>query len=142
MLKLRDYHPAPRLEKLEQAAVVFLFRTFGCTVRSLSQYRASHIAVGLPDLLCHHLPTGQTWWFETKRYKRTTTTGTKYRLFEPSTWEPEQLRPDQETFRDQSIVCGQRYFWGGIREAMGALVTVQLATWQGDTIARTRTWTR
>lgn len=136
MRKLADLTAKPMLEKEMQRAVVSLFRTFGATVHTTSQYRASHVAKGLPDLLCFHREKRLAWYFETKKYRRITSTGTHYEPFQPATWEPEPLRPDQRAFADLCLVCHLSHYWGGITEAKRALVELGLATWYGPTIER------
>lgn len=54
-------------EKETQAAVVKLFRAFGCRVYNLSQARRTKQTPGLPDLWVVHVARGLAWWWETKR---------------------------------------------------------------------------
>lgn len=138
LAKVADLTAKPLTEKEIQRQVVTLFRTFGTIVHTTSQYRASHIAKGLPDLICFHRDHRLAWWFETKKYRRVTAAGVPYKPFQPATWEPEPLRPEQQTFADLCLVCGQRHFWGGITEARQALVELGLAKWYGPTIERVR----
>jgi hypothetical protein len=112
---------APPLEKEEQRRVVELFRLAGCRVHTTSQYRASHVAVGLPDLIVFHEGARAQWWFEVKRYEA--------KGFNPwfrKTWHPFPLRADQAEFRRVALACGQRHYFGGIVEAEAVLVEIGL----------------
>lgn len=55
------------LEKHEQAAVSDVFLRLGCSVKPTSQYRASNVALGIPDLWVFG-PAGSqlAWWWEVK----------------------------------------------------------------------------
>lgn len=108
----------PPLEKQVQAEVVQLFLAAGCSVRSLSQYRASMVSVGLPDLLVMHPRKGRWFWFEVKRPKACKT----FDRFKRSTWVPEPLRMPQEAFREDCRSTGQPHYFGGFNEALAALV--------------------
>ena len=98
-----------RLEKAEQALVVRLFRAFGCTVRSTSQARASKVAPGLPDLLVHHRPTRQFWFWETKRPQGGT------------------LSPDQVDFAEDCEACRVAWYSGSLRDAESVLCDIGIA---------------
>jgi hypothetical protein len=50
----------------EQALIMKLFRAHGCIVRSTSQKRRSAVALGLPDLIVHHVGAGKAWRWESK----------------------------------------------------------------------------
>lgn len=54
------------LEKHEQARTVKLYRTLGCKVYSLSQYRRANQTPGLPDLLVKHRGRRLSWTHECK----------------------------------------------------------------------------
>lgn len=54
------------LERTEQARTVKLYRTLGCKVYSLSQYRPAKVSSGLPDLLVFHRGRGLAWTHELK----------------------------------------------------------------------------
>lgn len=129
-------HPSlrfnPPTEKDTQRAVVKLFRHAGCIVYSTSQYRASHIAVGFPDLFCRHLGMRLAFWWETKpplaRWRdRDKDPWTLYHPYKPETWRPRPLDPKQAEFRDAARTCLELYFWGDLRSAEDALVTLHLA---------------
>ena len=122
-------------EKDEQRAVVGLFRAVGATVYSMSQYRASHVAIGLPDLYVMHAPRGLAWWFECKRYEgmwRRDGEAVAYNPFDRSTWQAKPLAPPQAVFADHCCAVGIRHFWGGLREAEEALVELGLAVRAGN----------
>lgn len=100
--------PVPT-EKAVQAGVVQLLRSVGLVVRSTSQYRASHVAVGIPDLMVH----GDGWsgWFEVKTYRA------GWLPTDRSTWIPKPLRAEQAAFLADAAWGGQRTAWGGFNEA-------------------------
>jgi len=112
----------PPLEKVVQRAVMQLFRAAGWTVRSLSQYRASHVAVGVPDLMMHHPRRGLFCWFEVK--------APRPQGYDPRSRQnvPRTLAPDQLLFRMDAVACGQRHYWGGLAEAEAALIEMGCAT--------------
>ena len=112
------------LEKAVQAQVVSVFRVHGCRVYSTSQYRASHVAEGFPDLYVMH-PIAGSWWFEVKRPKRSSS----FDRWKMETWEPEPLSPKQVAFRTSCHGCGVRHAWGGYREAVTLLQS--LGIWRG-----------
>lgn len=124
----------PRLEKLEQRAVIDCFKRLGTRVYSTSQYRASHVAIGIADLWCVHRGAGKAWWFEVKKYRRTP----DYSPFKPATWIPEPLRAEQQAFADECRAAGILHGWGGISEAMTFLVEQRVAQWSahGVTVVR------
>jgi len=113
--------PRP-LEKAVQAQIVTLFRHAGGVVRSNSQYRASGVSLGFPDLHVSFPRIGKWTWFEVKRPKLA-----GFDFGKPQTWQPEGLRPDQEKFRDDCLATGQPHSWGGLREAEAVLVAFGLA---------------
>lgn len=109
------------LEKAEQAAIVKLFRAYGCTVRNLSQARASKQAPGIGDLWVtrrqriveraggrFHQP-GIAFWFESKRQ-----VGGK-------------RSPDQVEFGEDCIESGVGYGFGDRYDAAKFLITIGLA---------------
>lgn len=56
------------LEKDNQQAIRSYWMSLGCTVLMLSQYRASKVALGLPDLYVFGPERlAVAWWWETKR---------------------------------------------------------------------------
>ena len=55
------------LEKAEQVEIRKLFIAYGFTVRNLSQYRPSKIALGFPDLFVTHDREAIAFFWETKR---------------------------------------------------------------------------
>lgn len=117
----RTRKPKPPAEKIVQRQVATLFRSVGCTVRTTSQYRASGITPGMPDLYVTHCRAKLHAWFEVKKPK-----AAGFDPFKPETWIPEVLRPEQLIFRAECIATGQHHFWGGVREAQAALVTLGL----------------
>jgi len=129
MVKNRpDLRFQPPSEKETQAAVIRLFRMAGAVVRSLSQYRPSQVAVGIPDLLCHHRQAGLAWYFETKppleRWRDAAGNWVRYHPLHSETWRPRELDPDQVIFRDDALACGERHFWGDLRSAEEALIAL------------------
>ncbi len=114
--------PRP-LEKDVQKGIVRLFRSMGGIVHSTSQYRASHVTEGMPDL--HNaFPFLRAWfWFETKRPLATA----EFHPFKPYLWTPEPLRPSQEEFRQNCLATGAQHFWGGLKEAEDALISIGAA---------------
>jgi len=133
-------HPervAPPVEKIEQRFVVDLFRAVGATVYPMSQYRASHVAIGLPDLYVMHPKAGLAWWFECKRYEALWRDGDAVVAYHPMdrrTWKPKPLAEPQIRFATECRMAGQRHYWGGRREAELALVALGLAEASGDGI--------
>lgn len=103
----------PPLEKIVHRHVMDLFKRLGTTVYSTSQYRASHVAVGFPDLWCMHPRLAKAWFFEVKKYRQA-----GYNPMKPETWVPEPLRPEQAAFRDQCLATGILHAWGGTNEAI------------------------
>ena len=137
MTLLKKYPARPRekgftppYEKLEQAAVTNLFLATGARVFNMSQYRASHVAVGISDLYVMHERRRVAWWFECKRYHAIWTNGDETVCFDPfkrETWMPLTMSKAQQDFRASCLACGVPHFWGGRREAEDALVEVGLA---------------
>lgn len=109
----------PPLEREVQSEVVQFFRGHGCVVRSLSQYRASMVSVGIPDLHISHPKKGYWFWFEVKRPKK----HKDFHRFKRETWLAEPLRPAQEAFRLDCLATGQPFYFGGVQEAIGAIAT-------------------
>lgn len=118
----------PPLEREVQAAIVDLFKRAGCRVYSSSQYRASHVSVGWPDLFVRHCATGRRWWFEVKSYKP------GYSSLDPATWIPKPLSDAQERFAAECQMTGEAHYWGGYLEAEAALVAEGLAERFGRTV--------
>lgn len=104
-------------EKEVQRQIVAFFRTLGFVVVSTSQYRASGMTVGLPDLIGYHLVCPLQFWFEVKKPRAKTPNGRRYNPHDPLTWEPEPLRPEQERFRQRCSNAGHLHGFGGIHEA-------------------------
>ena len=115
--------PKPPLEKVVQRGIVQLFRSVGCSVSSTSQYRPSMVTPGMPDLYVTHPTCGVWFWFEVKRPQLA-----GFKRDDTSTWIPEPLRPAQATFRLECQLTGQPHFFGGMAEAVAALVALGLAT--------------
>lgn len=109
--------PVP--EKVVQQHVVGLFRTAGCVVMSTSQYRASHVAVGLPDLLVFAPQPGirASTWFEVKARD-------KAGRLKP-------LRPEQVEFQQLCATCGTPYHWGDLEVCQQVLVSWGLGEYRG-----------
>lgn len=122
-MNVKPRRPKPRLEKLEQQECIRLFKSVGCAVHSTSQYRASAVTVGMPDLYVIHSRKGVWFWFEVKKAQSLTT----FTPFHRSTWVPEDLRLGQLQFRANCLATGQPHFWGTIVEAEKALLAVGLA---------------
>ena len=110
----------PLPEKAVQSQVIDLFKKVGCHVYSTSQYRASHIAVGFPDLkvFCP-VGSGAATWFECKARDA------KGRL--------KPLRPAQAAFRAIATASGEDYDWGDLEIAKQVLVRWGLADGEGLT---------
>ncbi len=117
----------PPDEKEVQRAVIRLFSLAGFKVRGTSQYRASRVAGGLPDLMAHHHREAVALWFETKAPQRK-----GYDPLRRETWIPKPLSPEQVVFRADALRCRQRHYWGGLREAEAALVELGLAAPTGN----------
>lgn len=120
----------PSETKVVQPQIVDLFRRGGCECDSTSQYRASHIACGFPDLVVFARVVGLMFFFEVKSYlaEWTSPTGLRIRfdLFDERTWRPKLLEPDQVKFREKALACNQLHFWGGLPQARDALVQIGL----------------
>lgn len=112
MISLERF-PAPP-ERQVQAGIVALFQSVGIRVRSTSQYRASHVAIGIPDLIL--LGDGWGGWYEVKTYQR------GYQPFDRSTWVPKPLAPAQAAFLADAARAGQVAAWGGLLEAEALLI--------------------
>jgi hypothetical protein len=99
---------APRAsEKRVQAAVVRLYRTFGCLTFSLSQPRATMQAEGLPDLWVFAPRRRAAWWHECKR-------------------EGGALRAEQFGFAELCRACDVGHVIGGLAEARAKLEALGL----------------
>ena len=120
----------PPLEKHVQKAVIDLFKRVGCKVYTTSQYRASHVSVGFPDLYVRHPATRQCWWFETKTYE-----AAGWQPYRRDTWRPKPLSPAQVTFREEAVACGEHHYWGGEPEAEACLIELGLASRNGLALA-------
>ena len=96
-------------EKEIQREVVRLYRLAGCFTYSTSQARASHIALGLPDLYVMTRRSGVAdgFWHETKR------PGGK-------------LRASQQGFIRAAEECGVKVVVGGVAEAVAHLKALGL----------------
>ena len=114
----------PPLEREIPREVVRLYRLAGCFTYSTSQARASHIALGLPDLYVMS-PRGMTpyndgtgaFWHETKR------PGGK-------------LRASQQGFIRAAEECGVKVVVGGVAEAVAHLKALGLVAKVGQSSPR------
>jgi len=123
----------PPLEKVVQASVIDLFRKAGIHVGSTSQYRASRVAEGIPDLLCHAEKIGAFFWFETKSYHpKVPGSWIGFNPYDRLTWSPLPLSPKQIEFRLRAVACGVRHFWGGLPQAEDALVALGFGVRVGE----------
>ena len=113
----------PPLEKHEQQGVVALLRLAGFAVRNTSQVRPSMVALGIPDLIVHHVGLKRGGWFECKRKQRA-----GYDPGDRATWLPEPLRPEQFAFRMDAVQCGQLFGWGTFQDCERWLVDLGLGT--------------
>jgi hypothetical protein len=92
---------------------VNLYRCVGCFVASTSQYRPSHVALGLPDLLVFHAGKGCFWFHEVKAPGGT-------------------LRPAQQRFRETAEACGLTVLVGDDDVAKAHLVALGIVpAWVG-----------
>lgn len=112
----------PPTEKVEQALIIRLFRLAGIRVRSTSQYRASHVAAGIPDLMLHG--AGWSGWFEVKAYQ-----AKGYDRNNSLTWKTKELRPEQMAFMADASRAGQVVGSGASLDAQRLLVIQGLAKW-------------
>jgi hypothetical protein len=94
-------------EKQVQAAVVRLYRAFGCLTFSLAQPRATMQAEGLPDLWVFAPRRGAAWWHEVKA-------------------EGGQLRAEQARFGDLCRLCDVGHVVGGVADAKAKLTALGL----------------
>lgn len=121
----------PSETKVVQPQIIDLFKRLGFKVDPTSQYRASHIAYGFPDLVVFALPVAKMFFFEVKSYLREWTNAAgqlvKFNLYDESTWRPKPLEPDQQIFREHCRACHQLHFWGGLPEARATLVELGVA---------------
>ena len=117
----------PPLEREEQAVCVKLLRACGFIVRSTSQYRASHIAEGVPDLMLHHRGLRAAGWFEVKKYK-----ARGYHPLARDNWRHEPLSEKQVIFREDALACGQLYGCGGRAECEEFVIGLWLASRAGN----------
>jgi hypothetical protein len=122
-------------EKQVQRAVLALFSLCGWKMGSTSQYRASRVMQGLPDLVGHHLGIRRFMWWETKaplaRWPRMgmgagAVQWINYNPHDRSTWRSKPLRPDQEVFRNAALQCNELHGWGGSVEAEEFMITLGL----------------
>jgi hypothetical protein len=120
----------PPLEKNVQRACVQLLRLAGFRVYSTSQYRASHVAVGLFDLFCLHTRKPLALWWETKRplarWRDTSGIVHRYEPHRPETWMPEDLSPNQRAFGQALTRAGQPWGWGELRALERKLIDLGL----------------
>jgi hypothetical protein len=117
-------HPCPS-EKTVQGTIVRVAKAVGFRVYSTSQYRASHVAVGMPDLKLFHPPLNLGLWWETKTYGKREWNRGEMRL--------KPLDPDQATFREYCAACRELYGWGALPEFYDMLLGRGLATRAGGT---------
>lgn len=117
-----SYITRPPTEKAVQAQICALYRLAGCRIYSTSQYRPSHVSVGIPDLLVRHPARGVSWWFEVKTYQPR-----GFSWNDRATWHPKPLAPAQVVFATEAIQCGERHYWGGLPAAEDALIDLGLA---------------
>lgn len=113
----------PPLEKIVHRHVIDLFKRLGTVVYSTSQYRASHVAVGFPDLWCMHPRLAKAWFWEVKKYRKA-----GFHPMKPETWVPESLRPEQAMFREHCLATGILHGWGGTSEAITFAEQIGLIT--------------
>lgn len=117
----------PPTEGQVQATLCRLFAAAGWKVGSTSQYRASGQVVGLPDLLLRHVGLRRFAWWETKaprgRWRdRPDDPWTYFTPYDRQTWRSKALRPKQEEFMTDALLCGELYGWGGLVEAEEFLI--------------------
>ena len=94
-------------EKQVQAAVVRLYRTFGCLTFSLSQSRATMQDAGLPDLWIFAPRRRAAWWHEVKAARG-------------------QVRAEQFGFAELCRACDVGHVIGGVAEARAKLEALGL----------------
>jgi len=99
--------PGRMPEKAVQAAVVRLYRVFGCVVYGLSQPRATMQSEGIPDLLIFAPRRGVAWWHECK------TVGG-------------HLSANQAAFGELCHLCHVGHVVGGLEAAKAQLAAVGL----------------
>jgi hypothetical protein len=75
---------------------------------STSQYRASHVSEGLPDLILFQVKAGIALWWETKSYDG--------KLWKRGTVALQPLSPMQERFRLHCRSTGELHGWGALPE--------------------------
>lgn len=98
--------PLKVMEKRVAEAVKRLYRTLGYTVVSFQQPRRTMQTPGIPDLKIYG--KGWTWWFEVKA-------------------EGGKQSDHQRAFQIMAEASGERYFIGGVEEAIQALESQGLA---------------
>jgi hypothetical protein len=91
------------LERHEQARTVTLYRTVGCKVYNLSQYRRANQTPGLPDLLVKHGGRRLSWTHELKAKKG-------------------RVSAAQQEFLELCALCGDNHLVGGYDVAVAFLV--------------------
>lgn len=121
----------PPRESEVQAMLIRFFTLGGWKVGSTSQYRASRVMLGLPDLLLIHRGLGRFAWWETKapleRWRdHPTDLWTYYTPGLLRTWRSKPLSKVQQQFRDDALACGQLHGWGGLPEAEAFLLELGL----------------
>lgn len=87
------------LERHDQSRIAKLYRSVGCKVYDLSQYRRSNQTPGLPDLLVKHGPRKLSWTHEVKTREG--------RVSEP-----------QREFAALCEACGDKHVIGGYDAAV------------------------
>lgn len=97
------------LEREEQAEIVKLLKAFRFRVYSTSQYRASKVSLGFPDLWCMHEMQPLAFWFEVKRQSG----GMYY--------------SEQTEFGEFAVRCGVGYHTGDRYHAADLLRSLGLA---------------
>lgn len=111
--------PCPRETKDVQPAIVSLAKAVGFEVYSMSQYRASHVAEGIPDLKMLHRRRAFGLWWETKTYYSGP--------WQKGILELKPLSEKQAEFRANAIACGEPHGWGALPDFYSTLLLVGLA---------------
>ena len=119
-------------EKTVQRDLLRLFAYAGCLMGSTSQYRASRVLEGLPDLVGWHLGIKRFLWWESKapvaRWRdRDADPWIYYSPYHRATWRSKPLSVKQQEFREAAVACGELHGWGGIVEAETFLIELGLA---------------
>lgn len=129
MTRITVPRPKPPSEKAEQKSIIYAVRVLGGHVASTSQYRASRVALGLPDLLIAFPAKGVAFFFEVKgRLRRK---GADDDPLKP-------LRPEQARWRETYERCGWKYYWGDYACLVAALHELGIVEHDGTANALTR----